>query len=82
MTADGLVREAIEDPPEQPGYARVGRPGIMLELVPDAIFFLGVEIGVEHISTVEIDLEPTSSRRMWNRLTDRRSASRPRSIAR
>ncbi|WP_192179737.1 ROK family protein [Mesorhizobium amorphae] len=56
LTADGLVREAIEDPPEQPGYARVGRPGIMLELVPDAIFFLGVEIGVEHISTVEIDL--------------------------
>ncbi|MER9469061.1 ROK family transcriptional regulator [Mesorhizobium sp. M0074] len=56
LTADGLVREAIEDLPEQAGYARAGRPGIMLELVPDAIFFLGVEIGVEHISTVEIDL--------------------------
>jgi predicted NBD/HSP70 family sugar kinase len=28
----------------------------MIELVPNAIFFLGVEIGVEHISTVEIDL--------------------------
>jgi len=50
------VREAIEEPPEQPGHARVGRPGIKLELVPDAIFFLGVEIGVEHISMVEIDL--------------------------
>ncbi|ESW78697.1 ROK family transcriptional regulator [Mesorhizobium sp. LSJC280B00] len=50
------MREAIEDLPEQAGYARAGRPGIMLELVPDAIFFLGVEIGVEHISTVEIDL--------------------------
>ncbi|MER9249211.1 ROK family transcriptional regulator [Mesorhizobium sp. M0590] len=56
LTADGLVREAIEDLPEQAGYARAGRPGIMLELVPDAIFFLGVEIGVEHICTVEIDL--------------------------
>ncbi|MER9211193.1 ROK family transcriptional regulator [Mesorhizobium sp. M0663] len=56
LTADGLVREAIEDLPEQAGCARAGRPGIMLELVPDAIFFLGVEIGVEHISTVEIDL--------------------------
>ncbi|MES0032318.1 ROK family transcriptional regulator [Mesorhizobium sp. M0040] len=56
LTADGLVREAIEDLPEQARYARAGRPGIMLELVPDAIFFLGVEIGVEHISTVEIDL--------------------------
>ncbi|TJW06533.1 MAG: ROK family transcriptional regulator [Mesorhizobium sp.] len=56
LTADGLVREAIEDPPEQSGHARAGRPGIKLELVPDAIFFLGVEIGVEHISTVEIDL--------------------------
>ena len=56
LTADGLVREASEDPPGQPGHARAGRPGIMIELVPDAIFFLGVEIGVEHISTVEIDL--------------------------
>ena len=35
---------------------RVGRPGIRFELVPDAVFFLGIEVGVEHISTVEIDL--------------------------
>jgi predicted NBD/HSP70 family sugar kinase len=56
LTADGLVREADDGPPAEPGHARAGRPGIMLELVPDAISFLGVEIGVEHISTVEIDL--------------------------
>jgi len=56
LTADGLVREANEESPGQSSPARAGRPGIMLELVPDAVFFLGVEIGVEHISTVEIDL--------------------------
>jgi predicted NBD/HSP70 family sugar kinase len=56
LTADGLVREADEELPAEPGYARAGRPGIMLELVPEAICFLGVEIGVEHISIVEIDL--------------------------
>lgn len=55
LTADGLVREVDVD-----RVARVnphaGRPGIMLELVPDAVFFVGVEIGVEHISVVEVDL--------------------------
>ena len=29
----------------------------MFELVPGAVFFLGVEIGVEHVATAEIDLE-------------------------
>jgi predicted NBD/HSP70 family sugar kinase len=56
LTADGLVREANDELLAEPGYIRAGRPGIMLELVPDAIGFLGVEIGVEHISAVEIDL--------------------------
>ena len=55
LLGSGLVRETagMEWRPE-PG--RVGRPGIRFELVPDAVFFLGVEVGVEHISTVEIDL--------------------------
>jgi predicted NBD/HSP70 family sugar kinase len=52
----GLVRETAEGP-ERPASGRVGRPGVMFELVSDAVFFLGVEVGVEHISTVEIDLE-------------------------
>lgn len=56
LTADGLVREVGDDQSGRGGHARAGRPGIMLELVPDAVFFLGVEIGVEHISAVEIDL--------------------------
>lgn len=55
LTGDGLVREVSESQ-----YVRAnmhaGRPGIMLELVPEAVFFIGVEIGVEHISVVEIDL--------------------------
>lgn len=56
LTADGLVREARDHQPDQSNHVRAGRPGIKLELVPEAIFFLGVEIGVEHISAVEIDL--------------------------
>jgi predicted NBD/HSP70 family sugar kinase len=56
LLASGLVRETAEAP-GRPAPGRVGRPGIRFELVADAVFFLGVEIGVEHISTVEIDLE-------------------------
>ena len=57
LLASGLVRETAEDRPERLAQARVGRPGIMFELVPEAVFFLGIEIGVEHISIAEIDLE-------------------------
>ncbi|MCP8895874.1 ROK family protein [Shinella daejeonensis] len=56
LTAAGMVREVQEAREARPGRSRVGRPGVMLELVPDAVFFLGIELGVEHISTVEIDL--------------------------
>ena len=56
LAASGLVRE-VEAPSEQLMRAgRAGRPGILLELVPDAACFLGAEIGVEHVTTVEIDL--------------------------
>lgn len=57
LTASGLVREVTQDAAERPNYARAGRPGILLQLVPEAMFFLGIEIGVEHISVVELDLE-------------------------
>lgn len=56
LTADGLVRE-VGMPGQSPAaYSHAGRPGILLELVPTAATFLGVEIGVEHITVVEIDL--------------------------
>lgn len=56
LTADGLVREVVQEA-ERQGNGRAGRPGILLQLVPEALFFLGVEIGARHISLVEIDLE-------------------------
>ena len=57
LTAAGFVREVFEEnKPKHSGRTRAGRPGTLLELVPDAAFFLGAEIGAEHISTVEIDL--------------------------
>ncbi len=52
----GLVRETEDDPLKDLGPVRAGRPGILLELVPEAVCFIGAEIGVEHISTVQIDL--------------------------
>lgn len=56
LAADGLVREVAAPPPAPAAYAHAGRPGILLELVPTAASFLGIEIGVEHITAVEIDL--------------------------
>jgi predicted NBD/HSP70 family sugar kinase len=54
LAGDGLVREV-----ESAGRGtanRAGRPGVHLELVPDALGFVGIEIGVEHMGVVEIDL--------------------------
>jgi predicted NBD/HSP70 family sugar kinase len=57
LTQSGLVREVDDAGQPREGPLRsVGRPGIMLELVPESAFFVGIEIGVEHISAVTIDL--------------------------
>lgn len=55
LTEGGLVRE-VEATAGGEGVRSAGRPGILLELVPDAAFFVGIEIGVEHISAVTVDL--------------------------
>ncbi|WP_288077152.1 ROK family transcriptional regulator [Shinella sp.] len=56
LTQEGLVREVGALAQARGLHAHAGRPGILIELVPEAAVFLGVEIGVEHITTVEIDL--------------------------
>ena len=57
LAAAGFVREVFRgSKPKRSGHTRAGRPGTLLELVPEAAFFLGAEIGAEHITTVEIDL--------------------------
>lgn len=56
LAGDGLVREVGAVGQARSAPAHAGRPGIMIELVPGAAAFLGVEIGVEHITVVEIDL--------------------------
>ncbi|MGV8939041.1 MAG: ROK family protein [Allorhizobium sp.] len=56
LTADGLVREVETTAQASAAHSHAGRPGILLELVPTAASFVGVEIGVEHITVVEIDL--------------------------
>jgi predicted NBD/HSP70 family sugar kinase len=56
LLTHGLVREKENDNPKDSVHVRAGRPGILLELNPEAVCFLGAEIGVEHISTVQIDL--------------------------
>jgi predicted NBD/HSP70 family sugar kinase len=55
LAASGLVQE-VEGRVDS---GRAGRPGILLDLIPDAAFFIGIEIGVEHISTALIDLAGT-----------------------
>ena len=55
LLSEGLIREGEVEGLRPAG--RAGRPGILLELVPDAVCFVGVEIGVEHLTAVEIDLD-------------------------
>ncbi|HEY0122125.1 MAG TPA: ROK family transcriptional regulator [Rhizobium sp.] len=56
LTEGGFVQELDGGARQRPEHGRLGRPGIMLELVSDAAFFVGVEIGVEHISAAVVDL--------------------------
>jgi predicted NBD/HSP70 family sugar kinase len=56
LTEGGFVQESDESGKQRLEHSRAGRPGIMLELVPDAAFFVGIEIGVEHISAAVVDL--------------------------
>lgn len=56
LVEGGFVQESEASGKQRSDHARLGRPGIMLELVPDAAFFVGIEIGVEHISAAVIDL--------------------------
>lgn len=57
VTADRSQHEANSGPGSGPGRrGGAGRPGILLELDPGAASFIGTEIGVEHITTLRIDL--------------------------
>lgn len=56
LVAGSLVREVSEEEQRRRGRTGSGRPGILLELDPQAAFFVGAEIGVEHITTLRIDL--------------------------
>ncbi len=56
LQADGLVREQEGAVPDPRDRGRAGRPGTRIELVPEAVSFIGIEIGVEHMAVVEIDL--------------------------
>jgi predicted NBD/HSP70 family sugar kinase len=56
LQADGLVREQEATAPDLRDRGRAGRPGTRIELVPEAVSFIGIEIGVEHLAVVEIDL--------------------------
>ncbi|MDQ0474759.1 ROK family transcriptional regulator [Labrys wisconsinensis] len=48
----GLVRER----PEEEAAARVGRPGILVEIDGDGAFFIGADIGVDRITALAVDL--------------------------
>lgn len=56
LTEGGFVQESDGSSKQRSEHSRLGRPGIMLKLVPDAAFFVGIEIGVEHISAAVVDL--------------------------
>lgn len=57
LLASDLVREVPDSVQDDGKPARAGRPGIRLELQPDTACFIGAEIGVEHITTLRMDLK-------------------------
>ncbi|MDO8882172.1 ROK family protein [Pseudotabrizicola sp.] len=61
LLASDLVREVPDTAPQTDTPVRAGRPGVRLELQPDAACFVGVEIGVEHITTLRMNLKGTYS---------------------
>jgi predicted NBD/HSP70 family sugar kinase len=57
LLATSLVREVpVVDHGAGNAPRSAGRPGIALELKPEAACFIGAEIGVEHITTLRMDL--------------------------
>lgn len=56
LIGEGLVRQTEDAGGKLSPQPKAGRPGILLEIVPEAAYFVGVEIGVEHITTTVIDL--------------------------
>ena len=57
LLATSLVQEVpYPDPGSSDAPRAAGRPGIALELKPVAACFIGAEIGVEHITTLRMDL--------------------------
>ncbi|CAI3959575.1 Sugar kinase of the NBD/HSP70 family [Commensalibacter communis] len=52
----GFVREVSKNYSQIAEGNHRGRPGVLLELVPQAVYFLGIEIGVEYITIILIDL--------------------------
>ncbi len=56
LLADSFVREVADSKQKSVRKVGSGRPGVLLELDPQAASFVGVEIGVEHISTLRIDM--------------------------
>ena len=64
LLASGFVRE-VDDADSGVLAGRAGRPGILLGLVPEAVCFLGIEIGVEHIGMVELDFAARVTRSVY-----------------
>lgn len=66
LTADGLIRG--HTPTQVDDNVRIaGRPGTLIELNPDHIWFLGADIGVGYVQLVAIDLQGRT--RLSRRLT-------------
>jgi predicted NBD/HSP70 family sugar kinase len=65
LIADGLVRER-ESGPARNGDRHLGRPGVSVEINPLGGIFVGVEIGVDHITLVALDM---AAREILNQTT-------------
>lgn len=74
LVETGLIREVPQsDTTSSSNQSKTGRPGILIEIEPDAVFFVGVEIGVEHITSVEINLVGKMIRTTTNNFEGRNS---------
>lgn len=74
LVEEGLVREGAEVDASE---SRIGRPGLLVSLRGDHMYFIGVEIGVETLGVLALDF---AGKTVWKSSLDYREGDSPEAV--